>query len=51
MKVNFVEELQYEASRRELKVFASKPPVDAANHVIARAAEHHICADLVAITF
>lgn len=35
---DFVEELRYEASRRELKVFASESPVDAANHVIARAA-------------
>lgn len=35
---DFVEELRYEASRRELKVFASESPVDAANHVISRAA-------------
>lgn len=35
---NFVEELRYEASRRELNVYASESYVDAANHVIARVA-------------
>lgn len=35
---DFVEELRYEASRRELNVYASESHIDAANHVIARAA-------------
>lgn len=34
----FVEELRYEASRRELNVYASESCIDAANHVIYRAA-------------
>ncbi len=35
---DFVEELRYEASRRDLDVYASESHIDAANHVIARAA-------------
>jgi hypothetical protein len=35
---DFVEELKYEASRRELSVFATDSATEAAAHVIARAA-------------
>lgn len=34
----FVEELTYEASRRELDIYTTKSPVDAAKHIIEKAA-------------
>jgi len=35
---DFIEELRYEASRREIELYTSESPKDAAKHLISKAA-------------